>query len=275
MLLHVARRSRLPPGREFPSLRVAWHGTLDMEVLGIDIGGTGIKGAPVDTKTGELLAPRFRLRTPLPATPEAVSRTVGELAAHFGWKHPIGCGFPAVVQEGRVLTAANVSKRWIGVDARAAFEQATGCTVTVANDADVAGLAEMRFGAGRGRSGVVFVATLGTGIGTALFLDGKLVPNTELGHLEIRGRDAEKRAAASVRERRGLSWKKWSRRVDEYLDRVVAYLRPDLIIIGGGVSKQHDRFLPKLSVDTEVVPAQLRNEAGIVGSALYAAEQLA
>jgi polyphosphate glucokinase len=245
-----------------------------MQILGIDVGGTGIKGAPVDVKTGELLAPRLRLRTPQPATPAAVAQTVGDVAAHFEWKGPIGCGFPAVIQHGRVRTASNVSEEWIGVDGRGLLEEATACTVVLANDADVAGLAEMRFGAGRGRRGTVLVVTLGTGIGTALFVDGRLVPNTELGHIEIRGRDAEKWAAESARVREDLSWKKWASRVDRYLDRMCAYLWPDLVILGGGVSRKHERFLPQLSVDVEVVPALLRNEAGIVGAALRAFEEM-
>lgn len=245
-----------------------------MEVLGIDIGGTGIKGAPVDTAKGELLADRFRLLTPQPATPEAVTETVARVVAHFGWKGSVGCGFPAVILHGVACTAANISKKWVGVDVRSAFEAATDCTFKVANDADVAGLAEMRFGAGRNRRGVVLIVTLGTGIGTALFVDGRLVPNTELGHIELGGKDAERVAAESVRDRKGLSWKKWAERVDEFLGRMQAYLWPELVIIGGGISKKHQKFLPRLSVDIEVVPAQLRNEAGIIGGALAAAEEV-
>ena len=245
-----------------------------MKVLGIDIGGTGIKGAPVDTKTGELLADRFRLLTPKPADPEAVSGTVAKITEHFKWKGVVGCGFPAVILHGVTCTAANVSNKWIGVDARSTFEAATGCTVKVGNDADVAGLAEMRFGAGKGRKGVVLIVTLGTGIGTALFVDGQLVPNTEFGHIELKGREAEKWAAESVRDRKGLSWKKWAKRVDEYLKRLQFYMWPELIIIGGGISKKHEKFLPRLSVDAEVVPARLRNEAGIIGAALAAAEEM-
>lgn len=245
-----------------------------MQVLGIDIGGTGIKGAPVDTRKGELLKPRFRLATPQPAVPAAVARSVAQVAEHFAWKGPVGCGFPAVIRHGKVFTAAHISREWIGVDVRGLFEEETGCTFTVANDADVAGLAEMRLGAGKGRRGVVLIITLGTGIGSALFVDGKLVPNTEFGHIEIRGKDAEKRASESARERKGLGWKAWAGRVDEYLKRMQAYLWPELIIVGGGVSQKHEKFLPLLTVDAEVVPAQMRNEAGIVGAALAAAEAL-
>jgi polyphosphate glucokinase len=243
-----------------------------MRVLGIDVGGSGIKGAPVDTTTGELLAERFRLRTPKPADPAAVAKTVAEIVKHFEWEGPVGCGFPAAIQHGVVKTAANIDKKWIGTNARVAFEEVTGCTFTVANDADVAGLAEMRLGAGKGRAGTVLVVTLGTGIGTALFVDGKLVPNTELGHVEIDGKEAEHRASDAVRDREDLSWKKWAKRVDKFLKAMHAWLWPELIIIGGGVSKKHEKFIPLLEVDTEVVPAALRNEAGIVGAALAAAE---
>ena len=242
-----------------------------MEVLGIDIGGTGIKGAPVDTQTGQLIAERFRLPTPQPATPEKVSATVAAVADHFGWQGQIGCGFPAVIQHGKTVTAANISKQWVGADGRALFEQVTGCAVTLGNDADVAGLAEMRFGAGKDRQGCVLIVTLGTGIGTALFIDGRLVPNIELGHIEVRGMDAEKWAAESARKREDLCWRQWAKRVDEVLGRLHAYLWPELIIIGGGVSKKHEKFLPYLNVPTEVVPAQLRNQAGMIGAALAAA----
>lgn len=241
-----------------------------MEILGIDIGGSGIKGAPVDLKKGELSAPRHRIPTPQPATPEAVAATVGQIAAHFSWQGPIGCGFPAVIRRGTAHTAANVDPAWIGTQAEALFSEATGCPVRVANDADVAGLAEMRYGAGRGRDGVVLMVTLGTGIGTALFVDGRLVPNTELGHIQIKRRTGETLAADSVREREELSWKKWAKRVDVFLQRMQAYLWPDLIIIGGGVSKKHDKFIPLLKTDVEIVPAQLFNEAGIVGAAVAA-----
>ena len=242
-----------------------------MDILGIDIGGSSIKGAPVNTDTGELLAERFRLPTPPGALPADVSVTVAQVVEHFHWQGPIGCGFPAVVRHGQVLTAANISRTWIGQDALQLFAQTTGCPVVVLNDADAAGCAEMRFGAGKDRPGVVFMATLGTGIGTALFVDGSLVPNTELGHIEIRGKDAEKRAAASVRERRKLTWKRWAKHVNEYLCYIEFYLRPDLIILGGGVSSKADKFLPLLHLDTAVVAAQMSNEAGIVGAALAAA----
>ena len=239
-----------------------------MKALGIDIGGTGIKGAIVDTKKGSLVTDRMRIPTPEQSTPEAVSEVIVELTKHFEWDGPIGCTFPGVVQGGVVHTAANVDHSWIGTDAAALFSKATGSPVTVVNDADAAGLAEVRFGAAKGREGVVFMITLGTGIGSALVHDGDLVPNTELGHLWLRGDDAEKWAAASVRERLELDWDEWAARVDDYLRLVEALFWPDLFVIGGGVSKKADKFLPKLTCRTEVVAAELHNEAGIVGAAL-------
>lgn len=253
--------------------RGTWMRREVVHILGIDIGGTGIKAAPVDTATGALLEERFRILTPTPATPEAVSAAVAEVTAHFSWQGPAGCGFPAVVRRGQVCTAVHVDKQWIGCNAQTLLSEATGCPVTVLNDADAAGYAEMRFGAGQGHQGVVLIVTLGTGIGTALFVDTRLVPNTELGHIEVRGKDAERRAAASVRTRKNWSWKKWARRLDEYLHYMDNYLSPDLIIIGGGVSKKHDKFLPLLTVKTEVVAARLENDAGIVGAALAALYQ--
>lgn len=236
--------------------------------LGIDIGGTGIKGAPVDVREGKLVEERFRVETPHPATPEAVAATVAEVVEHFHWKGPIGATMPGVVKNGVLLTAANIDKAWIGTDAAKLFSDATGCPVSVLNDADAAGIAEMRFGAGVGRNGVVVMVTLGTGIGFALFNDGVLLPNTELGHLEMNGKDAEDQASARVRDEKDESWKKWANKVDEYLDHVDALLWPDLIIIGGGVSKKADRFFPHLNTRAELVAAKFENEAGIVGAAL-------
>jgi polyphosphate glucokinase len=241
-----------------------------MTVLGIDIGGSGIKGAPVDPETGTLAGERFRIPTPQPAKPTDVAEVVGQIVSHFGWSGPVGATFPGVVVDGTVHTAANVHKSWIGTDAAKLFGEVTGQPVTVLNDADAAGVAEMRFGAGTGRAGTVVLLTFGTGIGSALFRDGLLVPNTEFGHLEIRGKDAEKRAADSVRELHDLSWGKWAGRVDEYLEHLVGLLAPALVIVGGGVSKKADKFLPLIDLDTEVVAATLQNEAGIVGAALAA-----
>lgn len=239
-----------------------------IEILGIDIGGTGIKGAPVDTRSGKLLAERHRIATPQPATPTAVAGAVGEVVRHFGWKGPLGCAMPAVVQQGRLRTAANISRRWLDVNAVERFRAASRCAVSVINDADAAGYAEMHFGAGRGKTGLVIMVTLGTGIGTALFINGHLVPNTELGHMEVRCKEAEEWAAESVRVAKSLSWKKWAKRVDAYLSALHRYFWPDLFIVGGGVSKKHEKFLPRLTVPTRVVPAKLRNDAGIIGAAL-------
>lgn len=243
-----------------------------MEVLGIDIGGSGIKGAPVDVGKGVLTADRERIETPQPSRPDKVAAAVGELVGRFGWTGPVGATFPGVVRDGVVRTAANMHHSWIGQDAaRMLGEAAGGRTVTVLNDADAAGVAEVAHGAGRGRAGVVVMVTLGTGIGSALFTGGVLVPNTELGHLEIRGKDAELRASGRIREEHDLSWDKWAGHVDEYLAVLEALLWPELIIIGGGVSKKADRFVPLLErVRSPVVPAELVNNAGIVGAAMAA-----
>ncbi len=244
-----------------------------MKILGIDIGGSGIKGAPVDTDSGELLAERYRLPTPSSAKPGPMAAAVAEIVQHFKWQGLAGCGFPAVVKEGIVYTAANVSKQWIGVNANQLIREATHCPSTVINDADAAGLAEMRFGAGRDQPGVVLVVTLGTGIGTALFSSGQLVPNLELGHLEIRGVDAEELSSDAARQRQDMPWEKWAKRVDLYLTTLERLLWPDLIIVGGGVSKKAEKFLPLLTLRTKVVPAEMRNEAGIVGAALGAIQE--
>ncbi len=237
---------------------------------GIDIGGSGIKGAVVDVRTGKLLTERERIPTPVPSTPDAVAGVVAELVGKHGWTGEIGATFPAIVRHGVTLSAANVDKSWIGTDADAVFTKATDQDVLVLNDADAAGLAESRFGAAKGVRGVVIVLTLGTGIGSALLLDGNLVPNTELGHLEIDGRDAERRAAASARDRHGLSWAAWAKRVDHYLARVEALFSPDLFVLGGGVSKHADKWLSKIHLDTPIKTAELLNDAGIVGAALAA-----
>ncbi len=241
-----------------------------MQILGIDIGGSGIKGAPVDIERGEMLTGRFRIPTPQPAKPKSVAETVAEIAHHFDWHGPIGCGFPAAIQHGVVRTAANIHKKWIGVNASNQFSAKTQCPVTVINDADAAGLAEMQFGAGRGRDGVVLIVTIGTGLGTAIFTDGRLLPNTELGHIEIDCEEAEKLASDAVRKNEELSWQDWAQRFDRYLTRMEKLLWPDLIILGGGISKHHAKFLPYLTVNAEVVPAQQGNEAGIIGAALAA-----
>jgi polyphosphate glucokinase len=244
-----------------------------MLTLGIDIGGSGIKGAVVNTVSGELVQSRYRLPTPEAATPEAVIETTAEVVKHFGWHGTIGCGFPAVVKHGEIYTAANISSRWIGLNATDMLQRATDCPCWVLNDADAAGIAEMRFGAGRERSGLVLMLTVGTGIGTALFIDGRLVPNSELGHIEIRGKEGERRASDATRERKGWSWAEWAEAFDEYLDRITRLIWPDLIVIGGGASKHFDKYAAQLQTSVEIQPARLRNNAGIVGAALAAAEQ--
>ena len=241
-----------------------------MDILGIDIGGSGIKGAPVDLSQGVLAAERLRIATPQPATPDAVADTVGRIIRHFNWTGPVGCGLPSVVQNGVARTAANIDSSWIGTDVRALLSQRTGCPVTVINDADAAGIAEMRFGAGRGRNGTILMVTVGTGLGTALFRDGTLVPNTELGHLLLNGKVAEKYASAATREDLGLSYETWAKRLDLYLYQLQSLFWPDLFILGGGISKKHEKFFPFLTIETEFLPAVLRNQAGIVGAALAA-----
>jgi polyphosphate glucokinase len=246
-----------------------------MTILGIDIGGTGINGAPVDVGTGELQAERFRIPTPHPARPNAVADVVDEIARHFNYSGPTGVTFPAIVKKGVVYTASNVDESWIGTDAAALFQSHLGGVVTVVNDADAAGIAEIRFGAGRGRSGVVILLTFGTGVGSAIFLDGKLLPNSEFGHLELRGKDAERRTSEKVREEKDLSWEEWAERVSEYLEKLELLFSPDLFIIGGGVSNKAEKFLPYLTAKTEVLieAAQMRNEAGIIGAACLASDQ--
>jgi polyphosphate glucokinase len=242
-----------------------------VQVLGIDIGGTGIKAAPVDTATGTLFTERVKVETPRPAQPDAVAAVVAQHVKNFGWTGPVGIAFPGVVVNGVTMTAANLDPAWIGMDTRALFDQASGASTSLVNDADAAGLAEMKFGAGAGHQGTVLMLTFGTGIGSALFRDGILVPNTEYGHIEIRGRDAETRASERAKELHDLSWGKWAGRVEEYLHHVEALTAPDLVIIGGGISRKADKFLPLLtSLRATVVPAAMQNNAGIVGAALSA-----
>ncbi len=245
-----------------------------MAVLGIDIGGTGIKGALVDVESGELLSERRRLLTPEGGKPEDVAAVVKILAESFNYQGPIGCGFPSVVLHGVAMTAANISKEWIGTDVNSLLSKATGCPVYTLNDADAAGIAEMNFGVGRDvEKGVVLLLTLGTGIGSVLFSDRTLVPNLEFGHLLIRGKDAEFRASDAARKKKRLSWKKYAKRLQEYLDEMEKLFWPDMIVIGGGLSKNFERFAPYLSVRAKIVPAQLLNQAGIVGAAVYASQQ--
>ncbi len=243
--------------------------------LGIDIGGTGIKGAPVDLEKGTLAADRFRIPTPPGGSPGDVAHVVEQVVAHFDTSGPVGCTFPAVMRHGVALTASNVDKSWIGTDAEALFEGEAKRPFVVVNDADAAGIAEVEHGAGRGERGTIVMITLGTGIGSALFVNGVLVPNTEFGHLEVRGKAAEQRASEKVREDNDLGWGKWAKRVNEVLNHIEALVCPDLFIIGGGVSKKSEKFLPHLDTRAEIVPAQLLNEAGIVGAAIAASRSAA
>ncbi len=239
-----------------------------MKAYGLDIGGSGIKGAPIDLDTGELTEERVRIKTPQPATPEAIVETAAEVITQSGWDGPVGCGFPAVIKGGVARTAANIEEAAIGFDFQQNLEKESGNSVRLVNDADAAGLAEMRWGAGREVEGVVLMLTLGTGIGTALFVGGQLVPNTELGHIELHGGDAEHYAADSTRKRDDLKWKEYAGRLDEYITTIENLLWPDLIVVGGGISKKSEKFLPHLTARTEIVPAQMFNQAGIAGAAL-------
>jgi polyphosphate glucokinase len=240
--------------------------------FGVDIGGSGIKGCTVDLRSGSLDEQRVRLPTPVPATPTAVAELVAAITNEFGWHGPMGITLPSVLKRGIALTAAHLDPAWKGLAADKLFSEYCRVPVVVLNDADAAGLAEMRFGAGRDHDGVVLLLTFGTGIGSALFVDGELVPNTELGHLQVDGVDAEIRAAASARDDEELSWADWAARVSRYLQVLEGLMWPDLIIAGGGVSKKADKWLSRLECRTPVVAAALRNDAGIVGAAAAAAE---
>ena len=241
------------------------------KAFGLDIGGSGIKGAVVDLGTGRLVGDRYRLPTPLPACPAAVAETAAAVVSELGWSGQIGCTFPGVVRSGVACSAANVDPEWVGTNIETVIGAATGLAVVAVNDADAAGMAEAAFGAAAGHAGLVVVTTLGTGIGSALLYGGVLIPNSELGHLEIDGADAELRASVAARDREDLSWQRWAKRLQRYFETVESLLWPDLFVVGGGVSRKADRFLPLLSLRTPIVPAALRNEAGIVGAGLLAA----
>ena len=245
-----------------------------MEILGIDIGGSGIKGAIVDTATGELKSERIRLVTPQPATPEAVAQTLKELVDQIGYKGPIGCGFPARVINGEVLTAANIDKSWINVKVEDLFSKVTGQKVFVANDADVAGLAELTFGAVKDYKGPVLFLTIGTGIGSALFINGQMYPNTEFGHIKFKGDIAEHYCSDAVRVREELGYKEWGERLNKFLEYIAFLTQPDFIVLGGGVSKKFEKYESKLTLSTKVVPATTLNLAGIIGAAMYAKSHL-
>jgi polyphosphate glucokinase len=246
--------------------------------IGVDVGGSGIKAAVVDVDAGQFRSERIRVATPDPSTPEAVIAAIGRMskrlarAARLGPSTPVGIGLPGVTMDGTLKTAANIDPSWVDFPVVERLRKATGRPITIVNDADAAGIAEMRFGVGKDRPGVVIFLTLGTGVGSGVFLDGKLVPNTEFGQMEIRGRPAERRSAAAARIRRGLSWKAWTQDLDEHLHRIDDLMWPNLLILGGGVSKHGDRFIPRLTVRPPVVAATLRNDAGIIGAAIVAAE---
>ena len=246
-----------------------------MEILGLDIGGSGIKGAIVDTETGKLITDRYRIETPEGAEPEDVAKTVEKICHYFEYKGPVGVGFPSIVQHGVILTAANVSKNWIGKNINLILSQATGNQIYSLNDADAAGIAEMTHGIGKEyQKGVVILITIGTGIGSAIFSDGVLVPNTAFGHMLIRGKDAEHRASDAVRQSEDLSWKKWAKRFDEFLLMMEGLFSPDLFILGGGISKKFEKYAGYFSIKTKIMPAILLNQAGIVGAAMYAHSML-
>lgn len=241
-----------------------------MELLGVDIGGSGIKGAIVDTVTGKLITERVRIKTPQPSTPEAVADTIKELVKTIGYKGPLACGFPARVINGVVMTAANVDKSWINVPIEKMLSAKLGNDVFVANDADVAGIAEMCFGAGRNEKGKVLIVTIGTGLGTAMFFNGELLPNFEMGHIILNGDDAERYCSDSAREKLDLKWKEFGRRFNEYLCRIEFLIQPDLFILGGGASKKFDKFEDQLKLaQARVIPAETLNLAGIIGAAMY------
>lgn len=243
-----------------------------MRILGVDVGGSGIKGAIVDTATGEMLTERHRIPTPQPATPKAVANTIKELVTHFNWKGPIGCGFPAAIQHGVAKTAANVDDAFIDTNIEKLFARVTGCDVYCVNDADAAGMAEFKLGKGQEyKEGIVIFIAVGTGLGTALFTNGELLPNTELGHIHLdNGHEAERYAADSARKREELKWKHWAPRFNHYLSTMEALFWPDVFILGGGASKKMEKFQDHLTVNTPVVAASLLNEAGIIGAAVYA-----
>lgn len=240
-----------------------------MEVLGVDIGGSGIKGTIVDIETGKFVAERHRIVTPQPATPVAIAKTLHKIVKHFDWKGKVGCGFPAVIQKGKVKTAANIDKSCINVNANKLFSKVTGCKVKVFNDADAAGFAELKFGKVKDFKGVALFLTIGTGIGSALFNKGKLIPNTEFGHVFMNNMlIAEKYTSDAIRKKEDLSWEEWGARFNEYLEYIEKFLNPELIIIGGGTSKKFDKFSDQIKIKTPVEPARLLNQAGIIGAAL-------
>jgi polyphosphate glucokinase len=243
---------------------------INNQILGIDVGASGIKGAIVNVKTGELITERFRVPTPSPAKPKAVAKSVLTIVNHFKWKGLIGVGFPAVIQNGIVKTAANIDNKWIGTNVEKLLSKTTGCPVSVRNDADVAGIAELQFGAGKNKKGTIILITIGSGLGSAVFTDGVLLANSELGHLKFKGMIAEHYAADSIRKKMNLNWNEWGKRFNEYLQHLEFIFSPDLILLGGGSSKKFIKYKNLLKLDCEVIPAKLLNHAGIIGAACLA-----
>lgn len=246
-----------------------------MQVLGIDIGGSSIKAAPVEVRTGKLSAERLRLETPQQLAPAELAERLCEAVRHFAWSGPVGIGFPAALRNGVALTAANIAPAWLGMDVRALLAKSCPGPVALINDADAAGLAELRFGAGAGAGGTVILVTVGTGLGSALFVDGRLLPNTELGHLMLGGVEAEHYASDAARLREGLGWPEWSHRLAEFLRQLEKLFWPDLLIVGGGTSHYHEKFFPIPGVSCRTVPATFFNDAGIIGAALAGADAMA
>ncbi len=245
-----------------------------MEILGIDIGGTGIKGAIVDTTTGELVTERFRIDTPNPAIPEEVAKTIKNIVDHFNWKGKAGSGFPTPLAHGKCQSGGNLHKSWKGVQVDELFQRATGIEFTLVNDADAAAEAEMHFGAGKGKQGLVAVITLGTGIGSGLFFNGNLIPNTELGHVTYKNEAFEKYAADSIRKKEELSYSKWGKRLNKYFQHIELILSPDLFIIGGGASKKLNKYIDEININAPIIPAENKNEAGIIGAAMAAYDHI-
>lgn len=245
-----------------------------MRILGVDIGGTGIKAAIIETQTGELVSEHKRIPTPKPATPQNIAESLSQLVAEFTWSGPIGCGFPATVHHGIAYSASNIDPSWINTDAQTLFSQVTGQPCLVVNDADAAGMAEMRFGAGQNNRGVTILLTIGTGIGSAVFVNGQLHPNTELGHVRFGDSIAERYCAESVRIKLNLSWQEWGTRFNEYLNHLEFVFNPDRFIIGGGIAEHMTQFQPYLHTKALILPARSLNQAGIIGAALFAESQI-
>jgi polyphosphate glucokinase len=246
-----------------------------MEILGIDVGGSGIKGAIINVETGKLISERYRILTPKPATPENIAKTIKKLVQHFNWKGVVGCGFPTPLQHGKCISGGNLHKEWKGAQVNLLFKKESGNDFYIINDADAAGLAEVNFGAGKNVKGVVIMITIGTGIGSGIFLDGKLLPNSELGHVLYKnGEIFEKYASDAARKREDLSKKQWGKRLNEYFEHINLLLSPDLFIVGGGASKKLEKFEKQINIETKIVPAQSENNAGIIGAALAAKYKL-